>query len=77
MNILVAHDEAHTVWRCPDQPDVPLVVFDQRQYRRAILALAKRLIRYAPAFSGLNWTAGVSPRDLYHAIGRVRAEWAL
>ena len=75
--VLVAHDEGLTVWRCPDQPDVPLFVFDQLQYRKAILALAKRLIRHAPAFSGLNWTAGVSPRELYRAMGRARMEWVL
>lgn len=75
--VLVAHDRGLTVWRCPDQPDVPLVVFDRRQYRKAILALAKRLIRHAPKGSGLNWTMGGSPRDLYRAMNRARAKWAL
>jgi hypothetical protein len=71
--ILVAHDQGLVVWRCPEFPEVPLAVFDQRAYRKAALTAVKVLLREPPHCSGLNWTMGIRPQQLRKALAAARA----
>jgi len=71
--ILVGHDGGLIIWRCRDAPNMPLAVFDEKQYRKTVLLAMKRLLRNPPQYSGLNWTMGVGPKYLRSALNRARA----
>jgi hypothetical protein len=71
--VLVGHDDGLVVWRSREHPDLPMAVFEQRQYRKVILAAVKELLKNPPRYSGLNWGMAIKPEELRRLLGAVRA----
>ncbi len=69
----VAHDEGLTVWICPENPLEPLAVFDQKQYRRAILKTVNNLLQVPIPKGGMAWTQSVNPEFVRRALDWARA----